>query len=207
MRGERAVSFIAGPDRRQSARWRTMTSCATGNSARELGLQLSGPSQNLRVLQVGPLYSIHTRRWAEQAASLGCTVYLAGHERAGLPRVDVHDVATGVFVLPENLHGSGTVRQARWLRDVVALLAPDVVQAHGLTTWRCRATFLWPSRRGSHAMGFGCLSGVRRGTHPRRSRACAGHRGTGTNASHGCPAHRSGLRTGPDRAGRPRDRP
>lgn len=95
----------------------------------------------LRVLQVGPLFVNHVRRWAEHAAALGCRVDAAGDARAGRGLVDLRDVATEVELLPESLTASGPSRKAAWLRDVVRRLEPDVVQAHWLSSWGCFATF------------------------------------------------------------------
>lgn len=89
----------------------------------------------LRVLQVGPLYNNHLRRWSSIAVALGCRVYAAGHVRPGRRRVDLADIAEHVEVAPESLWGCGTARRVAWLRDILRTVEPDLVQAHWLPTW------------------------------------------------------------------------
>ena len=89
----------------------------------------------LRVLQLGPLYSNHVRRWAEHAAAVDCTVYAAGHLRPGWPCLDFSGVADAVEVAPEELYEAGADAHVSWLRSVMDRLEPDLVQAHYLTRW------------------------------------------------------------------------
>ena len=95
----------------------------------------------LRVLQAGPLYVNHVRRWSEHALALGCEVHVAGHVRPGRRLADFADLEARVEVLPDGLVGAGHVRWAGWLRRVVAEVRPDIVHAHWLSTWACLATF------------------------------------------------------------------
>lgn len=94
----------------------------------------SAPDADLHVLQVGPLYVNHVRRWSERAAALGCKVSVAGHVREGRGLVDLGG-AGRVEVAPEGLWELGSSRQVAWLRDVIDRLQPDLVQAHWLPTW------------------------------------------------------------------------
>jgi glycosyltransferase involved in cell wall biosynthesis len=89
----------------------------------------------LRVLQLGPLYNNHVRRWAELAATLGCTVYAAGHVSPGRRRVELADVADGVEVAPEALYEAEPEAHVTWLRSVLDRLEPDLIQAHYLIRW------------------------------------------------------------------------
>lgn len=86
----------------------------------------------IRVLQLGPLYNNHLRRWAEHAASFGCTVWAAGHVRPGRRQVDLSDVAESVAVAP---YGQGTSADLAWLRALLRRLRPDLVHAHWLPGW------------------------------------------------------------------------
>jgi glycosyltransferase involved in cell wall biosynthesis len=95
----------------------------------------SAPGSALRVLQLGPLYINHLRRWAEHAAALGCTVYAAGHVRPGRRAIDLTDVAEHVEEAPEGLLGLGTASHVAWLRDLLLRVQPDVVHAHWLPKW------------------------------------------------------------------------
>jgi glycosyltransferase involved in cell wall biosynthesis len=83
----------------------------------------SGP----RVLQLGPLYIGHTRRWAQHARALGCTVLVAGHEKPGRRTLAFDDVVVHDPTQPAE----------EWLRDVLDRFEPDIVQAHYLPRW-CR---------------------------------------------------------------------
>jgi L-malate glycosyltransferase len=87
------------------------------------------------VLQLGPLYINHLRRWAEHAAALGCTVYAAGHVRPGRRLVEFTNVAADVEVAPDSLLALGTVDHVTWLRNLVRRLQPDVIHAHWLSKW------------------------------------------------------------------------
>lgn len=93
----------------------------------------SGP----RVLQLGPLYVNHTRRWAEHAGALGATVFAAGHTRPGRRMIDVSAVVQHVEVLPDEREGVES--ELAWLRDVLRRVAPDIVHAHWLPRWGHRA--------------------------------------------------------------------
>jgi glycosyltransferase involved in cell wall biosynthesis len=89
----------------------------------------------MRVLQLGPLYNNHLRRWSEKAVALGCRVYGAGHVQPGRTPVDLNGVAAEVTVLPNELLERGERRQLDWLRGVIERIGPDLVQAHGLPRW------------------------------------------------------------------------
>ncbi len=91
----------------------------------------------LAVLEVGPLYNNHLRRWSAHAVALGCSVAAAGHVRAERRRVDLGNVTEHVAIAPPGLDD----RQRRlWLSDVIARLDPDLIQAHWLPTWGYIAT-------------------------------------------------------------------
>jgi glycosyltransferase involved in cell wall biosynthesis len=94
----------------------------------------------LRVLQLGPLYGGHVRRWSDHAAAIGCTVYAAGHVRPGWRSVDFSGVADAVEVAPELLYDQGAEAHVSWLRSVLDRLEPDLVQAHYLLRWPYVAT-------------------------------------------------------------------
>jgi glycosyltransferase involved in cell wall biosynthesis len=89
----------------------------------------------LRVLQLGPLYSYHMRRWAHHAAAIGCTVYAAGHLRPGWRCGDFTGLADAVEVAPEALYDAGADEHVSWLRSVMERFEPDLVQAHYLLRW------------------------------------------------------------------------
>jgi len=89
----------------------------------------------LRVLQLGPLYNNHLRRWSEHAVRIGCTVFAAGHVRPGRRRLDLSGVADAVEVAPEPLYEMGAEAHVSWLRSVLDRLQPDLVQAHFLSRW------------------------------------------------------------------------
>ena len=89
----------------------------------------------LRVLQLGPVYSNHLRRWCEHAAAIGCTVYAAGHLRPGWQCLDFSQVADGVEVAPEALYDAGAEAHVSWLRSVLNQFEPDLVHAHYLLRW------------------------------------------------------------------------
>ena len=88
-----------------------------------------------RILQLGPLYSNHVRRWAEHAAAVDCTVYAAGHLRPGWRCLDFSSVVDAVEVAPEELYDAGAEAHVSWLRSVVDRLKPDLVHAHYLARW------------------------------------------------------------------------
>jgi glycosyltransferase involved in cell wall biosynthesis len=89
----------------------------------------------LRVLQLGPLYSPHTRRWSQLARNIGCDVYAAGHVSPGRRRVNLSSVAEAVEVAPRELYDEGPDAYVGWLRSVLDRLQPDVVHAHFLVRW------------------------------------------------------------------------
>jgi glycosyltransferase involved in cell wall biosynthesis len=97
-------------------------------------------SPQLRVLQLGPLYNNHIRRWSQHAATLGCTVYAAGHVRRARRKVDLSGIADVVISAPESLHEAAIEPHVGWLRSVVDRLQPDLVQAHFLSRWPYVAT-------------------------------------------------------------------
>jgi glycosyltransferase involved in cell wall biosynthesis len=92
-----------------------------------------------RVLQVGPLYLNHVRRWSQHAAALGWRVSAAGHIRRGRRLTDLSDLADRVEIAPPGLWEHGTARRVAWLRDVIRRLEPDLIHAHWLPTWGCYA--------------------------------------------------------------------
>jgi glycosyltransferase involved in cell wall biosynthesis len=92
-----------------------------------------------RVLQVGPLFVNHVRRWAEHAAELGCTVFAAGHVHPERHLVELSDIVEGVEVAPTELRQLGAAPHVGWLRDVIRRLEPDLIHAHFLPSWGYRA--------------------------------------------------------------------
>lgn len=86
------------------------------------------------MLQLGPLYNNHLRRWSGHAAALGCEVWAAGHVRPGRRRVDLGGLAHGVEVAPPGADG------AAWLRELLERVRPDLIQAHFLHGWAHTAT-------------------------------------------------------------------
>jgi glycosyltransferase involved in cell wall biosynthesis len=105
---------------------------------------MSSPRRNgdlagLRVLQLGPLYVEHVRRWAEQATAVGCEVHVAGHVRPGRSLTAFTHVAESVQIGPANPESLDTTAHEAWLRGVLFDLRPDLVQAHWLPTWGCLA--------------------------------------------------------------------
>lgn len=89
----------------------------------------------LRVLQVGPLYNNHLRRWSAHAAALGCTVYAAGHVTPGRRPAGLAGVAEQVEVAPDALYVLGDAPNVAWLRGVIRRLEPDLIHAHWLPKW------------------------------------------------------------------------
>ncbi len=87
------------------------------------------------VLQLGPLYNNHLRRWSAFASALGCTVYAAGHVRPGRRPVDLAGVADFVEFAPERLYGLPPGPHLVWLRDLIQTLDPDLIHAHWLLKW------------------------------------------------------------------------
>lgn len=83
----------------------------------------------MRVLQLGPLYNGHLRRWSEHAAGFGWEVHAAGHVSPGRRQVDLGGLAAAVHVLPPSAD------RGRWLAEVIESVEPDLVQAHFLTGW------------------------------------------------------------------------
>jgi glycosyltransferase involved in cell wall biosynthesis len=81
------------------------------------------------VLQLGPLYVGHVRRWAEHAAALGYRVSVAGHSKPGRRTVQFGDVAEGVHEI------GADDPPLEWLRDVIDRVEPDIVHAHWLPRW------------------------------------------------------------------------
>ena len=86
-------------------------------------------------MQLGPLYSPHTRRWSQLARKTGCKVYAAGHVSPGRRRVDLSGVADAVEVMPEPLYALEPEAHVSWLRSCLDRLQPDVVHAHYLMRW------------------------------------------------------------------------
>jgi glycosyltransferase involved in cell wall biosynthesis len=102
-------------------------------------LSSSAVDQGPHVLQVGPLYVNHLRRWSERAAMLGCRVSVAGHVREGRALTDFGGIPENLEVAPEAVWESGPEERTAWLREVVQRLRPDLVQAHWLPTWGVHA--------------------------------------------------------------------
>lgn len=102
----------------------------------------AGPAVHagLKVLQLGPLYKNHVRRWSSHAAALGCRVYAAGHVRPGRRPVDLSGLAEHVEVAPARLYPRGPDDHLPWLRALLDRLRPDVVHAHWLPRWGYFAT-------------------------------------------------------------------
>ena len=96
---------------------------------------LSSASASPRVLQLGPLYNNHLRRWSAHAAALGCHVLAAGHVRADRKPVDLAGIADRVEVAPDHISVADHDMQARWLDGVIDGLEPDLIQAHWLPRW------------------------------------------------------------------------
>jgi glycosyltransferase involved in cell wall biosynthesis len=94
----------------------------------------------MRVLQLGPLYNNHVRRWSANAVAAGAEVHAAGHVRPGRLPVDLRGVATGVEVMPPELLEADEEAQLEWLRGALARVRPDVVHAHWLPRWGQLAT-------------------------------------------------------------------
>jgi glycosyltransferase involved in cell wall biosynthesis len=94
----------------------------------------------MRVLQLGPLYNNHLRRWSANAVAAGAEVHAAGHVRPGRLPVDLSGVATGVEVMPRELLEDQEEAQLDWLRGAIARVRPDVVHAHWLPRWGHLAT-------------------------------------------------------------------
>jgi glycosyltransferase involved in cell wall biosynthesis len=88
----------------------------------------------LAVLQVGPLYNNHLRRWSAHAAALGCSVCAVGHGKTGRRPTDLIGVEHAE-VTPEALWSAGDAAKIAWLRDVIRRLRPDLIHAHWLPTW------------------------------------------------------------------------
>jgi glycosyltransferase involved in cell wall biosynthesis len=93
------------------------------------------PGLGLTVLQVGPLYNNHVRRWSSQAAALGCSVHAAGHTRPGRRRADLTGVVGRAYVAPEGLTELDDAAQVDWLRGVIRAVQPDLIHAHWLPGW------------------------------------------------------------------------
>jgi glycosyltransferase involved in cell wall biosynthesis len=89
----------------------------------------------LRVLQLGPLYNNHIRRWSQHAVAMGWTVYAAGNVRSGRRRVDLSGIADAVEVGPEPRYEEQAEPHVAWLRSVLDRLQPDLVHAHFLSRW------------------------------------------------------------------------
>jgi glycosyltransferase involved in cell wall biosynthesis len=94
----------------------------------------------MRVLQLGPFFNNHLRRWSAHAVALGCTVYAAGHVRPGKRPVDLTGLAAGVDVLPGELAYGALERQLTWLCGLLETVRPDLVHAHWLPRWGYLAT-------------------------------------------------------------------
>jgi glycosyltransferase involved in cell wall biosynthesis len=103
-----------------------------------------------RLLLLGPMVSIHVRRWAELAREIGFRVFLAGDVHPGFREVDFDGVVEETFTAshmdrPGRGARSRLLRRAAWLRWLVMRLRPDVIHAHWLVSWgfwaayaRCR---------------------------------------------------------------------
>ena len=87
------------------------------------------------VLQVGPLYNNHLRRWSEHAVSLGYSVCAAGHVSPGRRPLDLAGIVDRVQVAPRSLYGVTAPRKIAWLKDVIPTFEPDLIHAHWLPNW------------------------------------------------------------------------
>jgi glycosyltransferase involved in cell wall biosynthesis len=92
-------------------------------------------ASDIHVLQVGPLYVNHVRRWSDRACALGCRVSVAGHVRPNRRAVDFGEACERLEVVPEEAWREGADRREAWLRGVIEDVRPDLVQAHWLPTW------------------------------------------------------------------------
>lgn len=104
---------------------------------------MSGARRGARpptVLQLGPLYNNHLRRWSEHALALGWSVYAAGHVSPGRRPVDLAGIAQRVEVAPRTLYGAAPKTKLAWLVDLIRALNPDLIQAHWLPNWGYFAT-------------------------------------------------------------------
>jgi L-malate glycosyltransferase len=81
------------------------------------------------VLQVGPLYINHLRRWAEHGVALGYRVWVAGHEKPGRRTIDFAPMAETVETYDPRAD------PIEWLADVIERVEPDIVHAHWLPRW------------------------------------------------------------------------
>ena len=87
-----------------------------------------------RILQLGPLHSVHLARWAEIAAELGWRVVVAGHQRTPMPLAPLSAEIEEIRVAPESSTSDPTLG-AGWLRGTLLELRPDLVHAHWLPGW------------------------------------------------------------------------
>ncbi len=91
------------------------------------------------VLHLGPLHSVHTRRWAENARDLGYAVHVAGELRPGADPV-IGDAAESVHVAPGAVTGLNIAMRVPWLRRLANRLHPELVHAHLPPLWGIAAT-------------------------------------------------------------------
>src|SRR4051794_6896951 len=89
----------------------------------------------VRILQLGPLYNNHLRRWSAHARALGHTVVAAGHVRPGRLPLDVSGLAEEVVTAPGALYGGPEADHLAWLGSVLRRLEPDLVHGHWLPKW------------------------------------------------------------------------
>jgi glycosyltransferase involved in cell wall biosynthesis len=108
----------------------------------------------VRVLQLGPLYNNHLRRWSTHARALGHTVVAAGHVRPGRLPVDLSGLADEVAYSPEEIYGGSESEHLAWLSSVLERLRPDFVHAHWLPKWPYYAALLGQSPL--LVTGWGC---------------------------------------------------
>ncbi len=100
------------------------------------------PCSTVRVLQLGPLYNNHLRRWSAHARALGHSVVAAGHVRPGRLPVDLTGLADEIELSPEEIYGGSESEHLAWLSSVLERLRPDLVHAHWLPKWPYYAALL-----------------------------------------------------------------
>jgi L-malate glycosyltransferase len=98
-----------------------------------------------RVLHLGPLHSVHLRRWCEITREAGAEPHVGGLALAGNAPVDFGGAAETVHSAPGLGPPLGTIVRLVWVRRILRSVRPDIVHAHHLPSWgalaalaRCR---------------------------------------------------------------------
>jgi glycosyltransferase involved in cell wall biosynthesis len=86
------------------------------------------------VLHLGPLNSVHTRRWVENARELGYRVHVAGELPAG-SEPTLGDIAESVHVAPSAPRRLNAATRMRWVRHLLRRLRPTLTHAHKPPVW------------------------------------------------------------------------